>query len=157
MNNGLRSDYITKIANLCLTNNLYVLPCDFFYKLNRIKLNDSYILNLDHSSEKGSHYVGLFLSKQGVLFFDPLGLPIINTYIRNGLLKHDVTEITYSKKIIQGGLSFHCGIFVIAFHIVCALKEKSLDEFLSLFSENDFTLNEKIATFIITEQLQKLH
>ena len=156
MNNGLISDFVERIASLCLKNKLYVLPCDYFAKMKEMKSGDSYILNLDRSTQRGSHYVGLYLSPTNVLYFDPLGFPLVNSDVENGLLKHGVTEITYSKKIIQGGISFHCGVFVIAFHIICVAKGKSMDDFISLFSDNDFRLNEKIATNIIVNQLRDL-
>ena len=88
-----------------------------------MKSGDSYILNLDRSTQRGSHYIGLYFSPTDVLYFDPLGFPLVNSDIRNGLLEHGVTEITYSKKNIQCGISFHCGVLVIAFHIICVERK----------------------------------
>ena len=124
--------------------------------MEEMKSGDSYILNLDRSTQRGSHYIGLYFSPTDVLYFDPLGFPLVNSDIRNGLLEHGVTEITYSKKNIQCGISFHCGVFVIAFHIICVAKGKSMDDFISLFSDYDFRQNEKIATNIIVNQLRDL-
>ena len=156
-NYGLRSDYVRRIGNICLKNKLYVLPCDYFYELDEINEGDSFILNLDKSSQEGSHYIGFFKPPEGLpLFFDPLGMPLTNTYIKNGLLKHGITNIEYSKQIIQGGLSFHCGIFVIAFHIIIT-KGISMPDFISMFSDEDFRKNEQIATSIIREEIEKMY
>ena len=155
MNNGLRSDYVERIASLCLPNKVYVLLCDFFSELKDIKSDDSFILNLDRSYQQGSHYIGLLkLTNNDVLFFDPLGLPLFNSDIESALLKNGVKEILYSKKNIQEGISFHCGIFVLAFHIICAGQNKSMEEFISLFTDFDFKKNEEIATKIIVQQLK---
>ena len=157
MSNGLRSDYVKRIASLCLPNKVYVLPCDFFAKLKETKSDDSFILNLDQSNQQGSHYVGVLKSKNNsVLFFDPLGLPLLNSDIENALLNDGVKEILYSKKNIQGGISFHCGFFVLAFHIICAAQKKSMEEFISLFTDFDFKQNEEIATKIIVQQLKDM-
>ena len=156
--NGLRSDYIMRIGKLCLKKKVHVMPSDYFYKLNQINVGDSFVLNLDDSSQRGSHWVGLFISHtpKKAIFMDPLGMPLVNTYIRNGLMKHDVTDITYSKKSIQIGTSFHCGFFVIAFLVIMS-KGKSLSQFISMFSEDDLRGNEQIATSIIEKQLKKMH
>ena len=142
--NGLRSDYIMRIGKLCLKEKVHVMPSDYFYKLNQI-------------NQRGSHWVGLFISHtpKKAIFMDPLGMPLVNTYIRNGLMKHDVTDITYSKKSIQIGTSFHCGFFVIAFLVIMS-KGKSLSQFISMFSEDDLRGNEQIATSIIEKQLKKM-
>ena len=66
MNNGLISDFVERIASLCLKNKLYVLPCDYFAKMKEMKSGDSYILNLDRSTQRGSNYVGLYLSPTNV-------------------------------------------------------------------------------------------
>ena len=153
---GLRSDYVERLGNLCLDNELYVLPCDYFYELNEISLGDCFVLNLDNSRLKGSHYVGLFISSEGALFFDPLGFPLMNVDIKNGLLKHGYIKINYSKKHVQSGVSFHCGFFVIAFLIIVS-KGKSMNEFISLFSDDDFKGNEQIAISIIEEQLAEMY
>ena len=157
MNNGLRSDYVEKIGKMCLKNDLQVLPCDFFYNLNKIHTGQSFILNLDPSHEKGSHNVGLYIQDENVLYFDPIGLPCVNRYIINGLRKHGQRRITYSLKTIQGGISFHCAFFVLSFHIVCASQEKSFDYFLRLFSNDDFQRNELIAIELIKRQLKSSH
>ena len=155
MKSGLQSDYVEELSKVCVKNEIEVLPCDVFSKLTNIKLNNSYIINLDPSHLKGSHYVGIYVQHKSVLYFDSMGLPCTNKYILNGLMRNQLSTIYYSSKRIQGGLSLFCGYFTISFHIMCGARKKSLEEFISLFEEDKFEENEQVCVNIIKEQISK--
>ena len=105
--NGLSSDYLENLAYLCLSKFNNVLPCNMLTDLNH---GDRYICNLDKASEKGSHCVALSIKKNKILYFDSLGLPCMNEHIIKAFQNNNITEICYSEKPIQSGISFFYGI-----------------------------------------------
>ena len=147
--NGLRSDYLKDLSNLCLSDFNDVLPCD---KLTVLKQGDKYICNLDPSNEKGSHYIAVSIKKNYCLYFDSYGFPCMNDYIKKAFLDNDITTVYYSKKTIQSSLSLFCGYFCLAF-LICDECTFSMDEFLSLFYEKNLKRNEDIAADIIKSLL----
>ena len=132
--NGLRSDYIEKIGKICLEEKkLLVLPCDHFSKLSNIEIGDSYIVNLDTSFKKGSHYIAIHVVKNkeinkttschDIIYFDSIGLPLTNKSIINGQIKNGFSRLVYNRKYIQSGISYFRGYYCIAFLIKCCVKK----------------------------------
>ena len=143
--NGLRSDYLEKLAKICLN----VVACD---ELKVLNYGDKYICNLDRSYEEGSHYIAISIKEENSIYFDSYGNPCLNEYIKNALVENHITEMYYSAKQIQNSISLFCGYFCLAF-LICDERNIKLEDFLSLFKENDVRSNEKLASEIIIQSL----
>ena len=95
------------------------------------------------------------VKKDESLCFDSYGLPCMNKFILNSFQKNDITKISYSKTSIQTGLSLFCGYFCLAF-LISDEQGMSLEQFVSLFKENDVKANEKIASQIVKKAIVDL-
>ena len=147
--NGLRSDYLENLANICLLKFNNVTACD---KLKTLKQGDKYICNLDPSHQKGSHYIAISVKKSGSLYFDSYGFPCMNEHIKRAFLKSNITKLYYSQKSIQSSISLFCGYFCLAF-LICDERGLSMEQFLSLFDEKDLRANEGVASDIIRQSV----
>ena len=127
-----------------------VVACD---ELKVSNYGDKYICNLDRSYEEGSHYIAISIKEENSIYFDSYGLPCLNEYIKKSLVGNQITEIYYSAKQIQNSLSFYCGYFCLAF-LIYDKKNIKLENFLSMFQENDVKANEKVAAEIILKSLK---
>ena len=127
-----------------------VVACD---ELKVLNYGDKYICNLDRSYEEGSHYIAISIKEENSIYFDSYGLPCLNEYIKKSLVGNQITEIYYSAKQIQNSLSFYCGYFCLAF-LIYDKKNIKLENFLSMFQENDVKANEKVAAEIILKSLK---
>ena len=74
--------------------------------------NISLICNLSASSENGTHYVGIYIMKNEILYFDPFGLECVVEDICEYLKRYN-KKIVHSNVMIQHPFSFHCGFFCI--------------------------------------------
>ena len=81
MPSGLRSDYIEYLSQQCLNKTPHILPCDIFNSQATLSDNSAFICNLERSGQSGSHYVCILILDGYILYFDPLGFPIISSYI----------------------------------------------------------------------------
>ena len=77
---GLTSDYLLRLCKICLTSPPEILACDSFYSKSYLPENTSYIVNLQKSNLPGSHWIGVIFKEKSILYFDSMGLPVINTY-----------------------------------------------------------------------------
>ena len=149
--NGLRSDYLENLAQVCLDKFNNVVACD---NLPILKSGDRFICNLDTSHEKGSHYIAISIKNGRSIYFDSYGFPCLNKHIKNTFLSSNITKIYYSKKPIQTSVSLFCGYFCLAF-LICDEQGVTLEQFVSMFIENDVKANEKIASEIIKRSLAR--
>ena len=106
---------------------------------NKIK-DGAYIINLDEYSDIGTHWVALHVINNDVTYFDSFGvehvLKEIKTFINNKNIKTNIFRI-------QAYDSVMCGYFCIGF-IDFMFKGKTLIEYASLFSRNNFKKNDDI-------------
>jgi len=124
------------------SNNVFkgVYPCDRLP--NTFTLPAAFVVNLSKHDEPGSHWVSLYINKEGVAFyFDSFGFEIRNNHIKS-FLKKKSKKILYNRKQLQHISSNKCGRFCCAF-VIYILKQCSIEEFLSKFSINLF-INDKI-------------
>ena len=103
------------------------------------KINDgAYIINLDEYSDIGTHWVALYLKSNDITNFHSFGVEHIpkeiTKFIKNENIKTSIFRI-------QAYGSIMCGYVCIGF-INFMLKGKSLTEYASLFSPNDFKRND---------------
>ena len=76
--------------------------------------NKAYIINLDPSNKRGSHWISIYFhpEKNAATYFDPYGLKpkslnIIRFLRRNAMFK------TYNRKVYQSPCSFVCGEYAL--------------------------------------------
>ena len=148
---GLRSDYLQRLASLLAKDFQFVLPCDFFKRMD-IKKNECYICNLSDSESKGTHFVAIRVKHDKVLYFDSFGRPCNNKDILEKLKLMGFSEITYCMKNVQYILSEMCGFFCLSFLLYT--ENHSAESFLDLFNETDLKRNDDICVNIIKEHIR---
>ena len=102
------------------------------FKYNLPKINDgAYVINLDESSDTGTHWVALWLHNNNVTYFDSFRVEHIpkeiKTFVNNKNIKTKIFRI-------QAHDSIMCGSFSIGF-IDFMLKRKTLTEYINLFHQ----------------------
>ena len=104
---------------------------------NKIK-DWAYLINLDEYSDISTHWIALWVNINNVTYFDSFGvehLPKeIKAFIKNRNIKTNIFRVQAYDSIMSG-------YFCIGF-INFMLKGKSLTEYTSLFSPNDFKKND---------------
>ena len=106
---------------------------------NNIK-KGAYVINLDEYENIGTHWVSLFVKTNESIYFDSFGIEHIpkeiNKFIGNNKIKSNIFRI-------QAYDSIMCRYFCIEF-INYMLKGKTLLDYTSLFSPNDFKKNDRV-------------
>lgn len=118
-----------------------VFPCDSIP--NRFSLPAAFVINLSAHDEPGTHWVAIYISKNGnAFYFDSFGMKPSNFHI-NAFLKMNGKKVMFNKRQLQHISSNKCGQFCCVF-VVTVLKECTIDNFISRFGlnlyVNDFTL-----------------
>ena len=152
-NIGVSSQYLTNLSSWCLKIQPQILPCDIFQSESQLAVDKSFIVNLQKSDLPGSHYVCILIKSDKIYYFDSLAFPIVNSYIDKKLETFN-KDIYVSTKAIQGADSVFCGMYCIAFLVIC--QKKSFEEFLNMFSFDSpqcYTKNEEECTRIIQSSL----
>ena len=94
----------------------------------------SYVINLDHSKNTGTHWVVIFVKKDEIIYFDSFGVGYIPKEImeriKNKIIKTSIFRI-------QDNNSIMCGYFCILF-IEYMLNNKTLIDFTNFFSPWNF-------------------
>ena len=94
----------------------------------------TYIINLDEYSDIGTHWVALYVSNNDVTYFDSFGVEHIPKEIKKFISNKNIKTNIFG---IQAHDSIMCGYFCVGF-INFMLAGKTLSDFTSLFSANDF-------------------
>ena len=115
-----------------------------------------YIINLEDSSENGSHWVALLIRGDEKIYCDSFGVPCSQQVSK--FLKKSKGKYLFNNKIIQNLKSVLCGFFAMGVIIHCQKnKDKSLaiasDEFLDKFADETIK-NDKIL-FDYFQKLEK--
>ena len=98
-----------------------------------VKIKDgAYIINLDESSDIGTHWVALYVINNDVIHFNKE----IKTFTSNKNIRTNIFRIEAYDSIM-------CGYFWIRF-INFMLAGKTLTDFTNLFSQNNFKRNHDI-------------
>ena len=102
-----------------------------------MKKNESTIVNLANSFNKGTHWIGMRFINNKLFYFDSYGIPFI----------HDIIKKQYDKIItniyrIQSIDSNECGKFCILFIIANIQNESDYIKFLLQFHKNNFEKND---------------
>ena len=149
---GLSSDYLLRLCEISLTNPPEILACDNFYSKSYLPENSSYIVNIQKSNLPGSHWVSILVKRKCILYFDSVGLPVINEYILRRL-KLCNCPIYFSELSIQGIFSLFCAYYCLAFLIKCDEEKRSFEDFLSNFKDGKSLENEQICLNLIKRRL----
>ena len=101
---------------------------------NLLRIKDgAYVINLDESSDVGTHWIALFMLNNDVTYFDIFGVEHILKYIKAFLGTKNIKSNIFR---IQAYDSM-CGYFCIGF-IDFILVGKTLTDFTNLLSPNNF-------------------
>lgn len=107
------------------------------------------VVNTDPSDKPGQHWVGIYITRDGVgEYFDSYGgrpkVPQINRF-----LQKNTKYSNYSARQLQGTFSTVCGQYVIFFHLH-RCRDLSMRKIIELFSsdttDNDFNVNNFVRT-----------
>ena len=107
--------------------------------LPRIK-NGAFVIDLDEKQSKGTLWVSLLIDKYMVVYLDSFRIEYIPQEVLNKI-KHK--SITHNIFRIQDDDSIMCGFYCIAF-IEYMIAEKTLLDYINLFSANDYKKKDKI-------------
>lgn len=92
----------------------------------------AYIVNLDQSSEPGSHWVAIYLSNNSPAeYFDSYGIPPVYREIKN-FLDNNSIQWTYNSTCLQKYRTAMCGQYC-AYFIIQRTLNKSLHEIIKSF------------------------
>ena len=127
------------ISNMYIDNLMEKISSSFrgTFSIDKIPMfkekNFSIIVNLSKENEKGTHFIGISLLKNVIVYFDSYGVETINLTIEEYLKKYR-KKIIHSNIQLQHLLSSHCGFFCISC-ILCLekiiLKDISQKRFVS--------------------------
>ena len=143
---GLTNKYIYDLMSKFSTSFKGVFSCDNIPYFT--EYNVSIICNFSTANTKGTHYVGIYIFKDKIIYFDPLGIKCIISSICSYLGMYN-KKIIESNITIQHPLSFHCGFFCVGF-IFAMDKNISLQIYQKIFNNlNLFDNDRNICSFII--------
>lgn len=112
-----------------------VFPCDQLP--HTFQLPAAFVINLSPHNEPGSHWVAVYIAKNGhAYYFDSFGFGIRNYFIKV-FLKNYSSKLTFNCKQLQHISSNKCGKFCCVF-VAFILKNCSISDFLKKFSMNLF-------------------
>ena len=114
---------------------------------NKIK-DGAYVINLDEYSDRGTHWVAVYVKNNDITYFDSFGVEHILIEIKT-FIGRSSSSALLDKSIktnifrIQAYDSIMSGYFCIGF-INFMFEGRSLTEYTNLFSTNNFIKNDKI-------------
>ena len=112
---------------------------DVYSKNNLSKTKDgAYIINLDEHESIGTHWIALYVNAENVKYFDSFWVEYIK---KNELIGNE--NVMTNNCRVQAYDSIMCQYVCIGF-IDFILKGKSLLEYTTFFSPNDYEKNDKI-------------
>lgn len=146
--NGLTNYELEKFCKKIVGKHfLGVFPSDAFPNKFNNEKNSSIIFNLSKSNEKGTHFVAILKKNGKIYYFDSFGEKCTNKNILKNL-KINTNIIYYNTKKIQSITSNFCGLYCLAFLIVCQKENKSMSNFLNNFKPF-YKQNDKIVLKLI--------
>ena len=104
-----------------------------------LKNNQSTIVNLANSNDKGSHWIGMKFVDKKLFYFDSYGIPYIPDIIKNQYSDNKLITNIYR---IQSNSSNECGKFCIMFVQSNIKNESDYIKFLLQFHKNNFEKND---------------
>lgn len=130
----------------------HVSACDLLPKELPIDRDCIFVINLDVSSQSGSHWVALFISATNQskknkkcrhsMYFDSYGLPPSNTHIRS-FIKKNSNYTSWNHKKLQSDYSIVCGIYCIIW-CLSVINNDGFSCFFNEFNKNYDSNDEKV-------------
>ena len=102
--------------------------------------NGTYVINLDDKNSKGTRLVSLFIDRNLAVYSDSFEIEYMPQKVLNKIKNRSITHNIFR---IQVNESTICGFYCVAF-IEYMLVEKTLLDYINLFSPNDYIKNDKI-------------
>ena len=102
--------------------------------------NGAYVINLDEYEDVGTHWIALYVKDNEITYFVSFGVEHVPKEIKKFVGHKNIKANIFS---IQADNPIMCGYFCILL-IDFIFAGKSLIDFTSLFSPNDFEKNDKI-------------
>lgn len=116
--------------NQILQNNSQFRGCYCKDQLNWNCRNGYYIVNLDDSTNEGTHWVAFYKANKLFIYFDSVGVVPPKEVIR---CANTLSEIYYNEKQIQDYNASSCGFYCIAFVKFCNSRD-TFNNFIKRFS-----------------------
>lgn len=146
---GLTNEYVEKTGKKILGGIfLGTFPCDF-HPITKNKKTFCLVFNLSKHDTKGSHFIAIFASEKEIIYFDPYGNTISNTFVKKFIENNKKKRsLVINSKCIQSCSSIFCGFFSLGF-LLSQKYRITLKSFISFFDLNNLENNdEKIIEFI---------
>ena len=105
----------------------------------KLKNNESTIVNLANSFDKGTHWVGIKFINNKLFYFDSYGISYIPDIIKNQYPNSKIITNTFR---LQSNLSVESGKFCIMFIQSNIKNESDYIKFLLQFEKNNFEKND---------------
>ena len=105
---------------------------------NKIKKDEFYVVNLDDSVGKGTHWVVISNFNDNLLYFDSFGVIPPEEILKLG-------EVIYNVYRVQDMDSKLCGLFCLDF-LESVRNFNSYNKWLLKYSPSDYKLNDKIVS-----------
>ena len=103
----------------------------------------TYVINLDEYTDVGTHWIALYVSNNGVIYFDSFGVEHILKEIEKFIVNKNIKTNIFRIQVLN---SIMCGYFCIGF-INFMLAGKTLIDYTSLFLLYDFEKKKKLSYF----------
>ena len=128
-------------------NFLGIYSCDTLDGLSILNQPAFFIVNLDYSTEKGSHWIAIYVTKSNVEIFDSLGfnVSVWQTYPSPLIIFLNKYRHSHSFKVspaLQPINTFTCGLFCVYFIIY--RNRLTFSDCVNKFSRNFVTNNRKL-------------
>ena len=141
---GVNSYFLSKTLN-GVKNFIGAFPQDFLFNKN-FTTPVSLIINLDVSSQTGSHWIALYLDDSNIEVFDSLGLDPKSWLRKPTILLNFIHKNSRNRKLritrkLQSDKSNLCGVFCLFF--ILARTVFSFREICNFFT-SDLTINQKL-------------
>ena len=120
----------------------------------RVRRPCSFVVNTHKSDQPGEHWFGIFVPRRGKIdYFDSYGRPPEHLEVFN-FIRLNGQKFKYNSKRIQSDQSENCGQFTL-FFIYFRSKGYTMDQYLNLFSDQDYLFNDKIIERLYNKMFRK--
>ena len=146
---GITNRYIEDLMSKLPTNFKGVFSSDDIPLFTQSDV--SFICNLSKRNEQGTHFIGVYISKNYIIYFDPFGL---ECYVQNicKYLQIYNRQIVHSLSMIQHPSSLHCGYFCIGF-VLAMNNNYSISMYQNIFNSKNLYLNDDIVCDFIVKMI----
>ena len=146
MNNFEIDEIMSKLGLESVYGGIY--PCDLLPMDLCKRCNYGIICNQSNSQSYGTHWVAIFMPKQGSLeFFNSYGIPPKNEYFLKFIEKDNI-YYCYNSVQIQDYNSDVCGQYCI-FFLICRFLGIKFDQFINIFDKKNLEQNDQFIEELI--------